>query len=98
MKLRVLRFTDREVKLEVEGEGYTFLSALQDIFVDDPRVEFVGYNVPHPLISKATFTLRVTPGNELRDVLKTGVEALKNRLEELETMFLEALKRWENKS
>ncbi|MCD6444340.1 DNA-directed RNA polymerase subunit L [Candidatus Bathyarchaeota archaeon] len=98
MKLRVLRFTDREVKLEVEGEGYTFLSALQDIFVDDPRVEFVGYNVPHPLISKATFTLRVTPGNELRDVLKTGVEALKNRLGELETMFLEALKRWENKS
>jgi len=98
LKLRVLRLTDREVKLEVEGEGYTFLGALQDIFVNDPRVEFVGYNVPHPLISKATFTLRVTPENDLRDVLKTGVEALKDRLGELEDVFLEALKRWETRS
>lgn len=95
MKLRVLKLTDREIKIEVEGEGYTFLGALQDVFINDPRVEFVGYNIPHPLIPKATFTLRVVTGNGLGDVLKTGVKALKERLGELENVFLEALKRQE---
>ncbi|MBS7611163.1 DNA-directed RNA polymerase subunit L [Candidatus Bathyarchaeota archaeon] len=90
MKIRVLKLTDREVELEVENEGHTFLGALQSIFLEDPRVEFVGYNIPHPLIPKATFTLKVAPGNEATTVLKDGVKNLNSRLKELEDRFLEA--------
>lgn len=90
MKIRILKLTDREVELEVESEEHAFLGALQSIFLEDPRVEFVGYNIPHPLIPKATFTLKVVPGNEVGSVLKDGVKNLKSRLKELEERFLEA--------
>jgi DNA-directed RNA polymerase subunit L len=90
LKIRVLKLTDREVELEIEDEGHTFLGALQSIFLEDPRVEFVGYNVPHPLIPKAIFMLRVTPGSELSTVLKDGVKNLNAKLKELESCFLEA--------
>jgi DNA-directed RNA polymerase subunit L len=90
LKIRVLKLTDREVELEIEDEGHTFLGALQSIFLEDPRVEFVGYNVSHPLIPKATFMLRVTSGNEVGTVLKDGVKNLNAKLKELESRFLEA--------
>lgn len=90
MKIRILRLTDREVELEIEDEGHTFLGALQSTFLEDPRVEFVGYNIPHPLIPKAKFVLRVISGNEVSVVLKDGVKRLMNRLKELENNFLEA--------
>ncbi|MEM1569542.1 MAG: DNA-directed RNA polymerase subunit L [Candidatus Bathyarchaeia archaeon] len=90
MKIQVLKWTEREIELEVEGEGHTFLGALQSIFLEDPRVEFVGYNIPHPLIPKAIFMLKVTLGNDVRTILKDGLRNLNIRLKELEERFLEA--------
>ena len=87
MKVKVLKLTEREVKLELEGEDYTFLGALQDAFIEDPRVEYVSYKIPHPLISKATFTLRVSPGNTVGEVLRGDVENLKKRFNELKEML-----------
>lgn len=87
MKVKVLKLTDIEIKLELEGEDHTFLGALQDVFIEDSRVEFTGYNIPHPLIPKATFTLRVSSGNTVDHVLKSGVENLKERLRGLKAML-----------
>lgn len=92
MKIQILKRTEREIELEVEEEGHTFLGALQSVFLEDPRVEFVGYNIPHPLIPKARFTLKVTSGNDVGNVLKDGLRSLNIRLKELEERFLEAYK------
>ena len=40
MKLKVLKETDNEIRVEVQGEGHTFCNALQDILLSDRDVEF----------------------------------------------------------
>ena len=49
MELKVLKRTDRELRLEVVGESHTLLNLLQKELVKDPDVEIGGYDVIHPL-------------------------------------------------
>ncbi len=49
MEVRVLRRTDRELRLEVVGESHTLLNLIQKELVRDPEVDIGGYDVVHPL-------------------------------------------------
>ena len=50
MKLNVIKSSDNEMKLEIEGAGHSLLNVLQKTLLEDDTIEVAGYHVPHPLI------------------------------------------------
>ena len=50
LKVNVLKTSDTELKIEVEGAGHTLLNVLQKTLLEDASIEVAGYHVPHPLI------------------------------------------------
>jgi len=52
MKVKVLKRTDNELKIEVEGEGHSLLNMLQKTLLEDNSIEMAGYHVPHPLFDR----------------------------------------------
>ena len=50
MKVNVLKSSDNELKIEVEGAGHSLLNVLQRTLLENKTIEVAGYHVPHPLI------------------------------------------------
>lgn len=69
MKIRKLKETSNELKIEIEDFGQTLCNLLQKRLLEDENVDLAGYNIPHPLSSTAIIYIR-TKGNS------TPVEAL----------------------
>jgi DNA-directed RNA polymerase subunit L len=49
MKVKVLQRNKKELEIEIEGEGHTLCNVLQEALISDERVDFAGYDIPHPL-------------------------------------------------
>ncbi|MEM2419963.1 MAG: DNA-directed RNA polymerase subunit L [Candidatus Bathyarchaeia archaeon] len=69
MKVNVLKKTKNELKIEVEGAGYTLCNLLQRKLLEDENVDVAGYDIPHPLASNPIIYVRtkgeVTPEEAL---------------------------------
>ena len=50
LKVNVLKSSENEMKLEVEGAGHSLLNVLQKTLLEDEKIDVAGYHVPHPLI------------------------------------------------
>ncbi len=92
MQLKVLEKSDREIKVEVEGEGHTFCNLLESVLLEDEKVEFAGYNMPHPLISNTIVTVRTAKGKKPEDAIKDACEKILERGKELNKAFAAAVK------
>ncbi len=95
MKLKVLKETDNEIRVEVQGEGHTFCNALQDVLLSDKDVEFAGYSIDHPLISEPVIFVRTRRSSNPRIVLIKAAEKLKSKTEEIRQAFESALSDYE---
>ncbi len=95
MKLKVLKETDNEIRVEVQGEGHTFCNALQDVLLSDKDVEFAGYSIDHPLISEPVIFVRTRRSSNPRAVLIKAAEKLKSKTEEIRQAFESALSDYE---
>ena len=92
MQLKVLKQTDNELKIEVEGEGHTLFNMLESVLLEDVKVEFASYNMPHPLISNTIVTVRTSEGKKPEEALKEACEKILQRGKELNEAFTDALK------
>ena len=59
MKVKVLKQTDCELKVEVEGAGHDVCNLLQKKLLEDETVDQAGYDVPHPLASNPVIYVRM---------------------------------------
>ena len=92
MKINVLEKSKNEMKIEIVGENHSFCNAIHSVLLRDDTVEFVGYNIAHPLIANPTLYVRTkgkrTPEKAMIDASKTlGREA-----EEITEALKKALK------
>ncbi|MEM3622259.1 MAG: DNA-directed RNA polymerase subunit L [Candidatus Bathyarchaeia archaeon] len=62
MKIKTLKKTSNELKIEVEGVGHTLCNLLQKRLLEDENVDLAGYDIPHPLASNSVIYVR-TKGN-----------------------------------
>ncbi|MEM4701456.1 MAG: DNA-directed RNA polymerase subunit L [Candidatus Bathyarchaeia archaeon] len=62
MKVTVLKRTENELKVEVEGAGHTLCNLLQKRLLEDENVELAGYDISHPLTPVPVIYVR-TKGN-----------------------------------
>jgi DNA-directed RNA polymerase subunit L len=94
LKLKVLKRTSEELKIEVEGEGHTFCNLLESVLLEDEDVEFASYDIPHPLISNPIISIRTKKGKKPEEALKEAAEKILQTDKELSEEFNKALKEW----
>ncbi len=87
MKVKTLKKTSNELKIEVEGVGHTICNLLQKRLVEDENVDLAGYDIPHPLTSNSVIYIRtkgnVKPEEALRNAVKKAREMNKEFSKEL---------------
>lgn len=94
MKINVLKHEGNELRVELVGEGHSFCNALQSALLRDGTLEFVGYNISHPLVANPIFYIRAKEGRDPYGALLNAAETLKNELSQIQRTFQEVLGRF----
>lgn len=79
MKINVLKKTDTELRIEVEGASHGLCNLLQKKLLEDQTVDLAGYDVPHPLASNPIIYVRIKGDAKPKDAL---LEAADKALQE----------------
>jgi DNA-directed RNA polymerase subunit L len=77
MKVNVLKKSENELKIEIQGSSHGLCNLLQKRLLEDKRVDFAGYDVPHPLASSPIIYLRMKGANKPEDALIEAVGKIK---------------------
>ena len=77
MKIKILKKTDCELKIELEGASHGLCNLLQKRLLEDKTVDFAGYDVPHPLASNPTLYVRMKSDAKPEDALIKAVEKIR---------------------
>jgi DNA-directed RNA polymerase subunit L len=78
MKVKILKQTDNELKIEIEGAGHGICNLLQKKLLENKNVDQAGYDVPHPLASNPVIYVRMKGKGKPKDAL---MEAAKDACE-----------------
>jgi DNA-directed RNA polymerase subunit L len=77
VKINVLKKSDNELKIEIEGGTHGLCNLLQKRLLEDKTVEFAGYDVPHPLASNPVIYVRMKGKAKPEDALIKAVEKVR---------------------
>ncbi|MDI6690420.1 MAG: DNA-directed RNA polymerase subunit L [Candidatus Bathyarchaeota archaeon] len=93
MKIKTLKKTSNELKIEVEGMGHTLCNLLQKRLLEDENVDLAGYNIPHPLASNSIIYVRTKGNVESKSALLKAVEKTREMNEKFRKEIEKALKK-----
>lgn len=77
MKVNVLKKADNELKIEIQGSSHGLCNLLQKRLLEDERVDFAGYDVPHPLASSPVIYIRMKGSSKPEDALIQAAEKVR---------------------
>lgn len=86
LQLEIIRLDDNYLEFKAKGDTYTLFSPLVEYLSNDPDVEYVQFDVDHPLQENVHFKLKVRRGSPL-EAVQRAVNAILSDLEELERGF-----------
>jgi DNA-directed RNA polymerase subunit L len=69
MKVKVLKQTDNELKIEIEGAGHGVCNLLQKKLLENKNIDQAGYDVPHPLAPIQVIYVRMKGTKKAKDAL-----------------------------
>ncbi len=69
MKLRVIKQTENELRIEIQGGGHGVCNLLQKKLLENPQVDQAGYDVPHPLAPNQVIYVRMKAGASPKEAL-----------------------------
>lgn len=87
LRLEIVKLDDKYLEIKARGDTYTLFSPLVEYLSNDPDVEYVQFDVDHPLQENVYFKVKVRRGSPL-EAVKRAVGAILSDLEELEKGFL----------
>ncbi|MBN2229854.1 MAG: DNA-directed RNA polymerase subunit L [Candidatus Thorarchaeota archaeon] len=90
MKPRTIEQSKFELIFEIGGEGHSFPNLLRKTLLEEPAVEFAGYNIEHPLLASPIITLR-TNRRQANVVLREALEKMLARTEEFRKKFKQSV-------
>ncbi len=90
MKVKTIKKTKDELKLEIEGEGHTFCNLLQNTLVEDRSVKIAGYDTPHPLTERSIIYIKVKKDGNPKKVLERALKKISQRTDEFLSEFKKA--------
>jgi len=94
MKVNVLKKTDNELKIEVEGAGHSLLNMLQKTILEDDRIEMAGYHVPHPLIDSGILYVHTSEQQKPSDAINEATKKVLDLSKDFQKSFKKAAKDW----
>ena len=97
MKVNVLKSSDNEIKLEVEGAGHSLLNVLQKTLLEDDNVEVAGYHVPHPLIDKGILYVHTKEKQKPETVIQEATKKVLDLSKDFRKSFKKASKDYKQK-
>ena len=74
MKVKVLKKSENELKIELEGSSHGLCNLLAKRLLEDKKVEFAGYDVPHPLASNPIIYVRMKGAAKPEVALRKAAE------------------------
>ncbi len=80
MKLHKLRVEDKQLEMEVSGEGHTLLNLIQSSLLKQANVKMAGYAKPHPLRDRSIFYITLKRGKNFDNALIKGANDAKKEL------------------
>jgi DNA-directed RNA polymerase subunit L len=89
VKVKVLKKENNELKIEIEGSSHGLCNLIQKRLLEDKRVEFAGYDLPHPLASSPIIYIRMKGRTAPEEAL---VEAV-SKIRETNDAFIKELER-----
>ncbi len=89
MKINILKQTDKELKIEIEGAGHGLCNLLQKRLVDERSVDMAGYDIPHPLASNPVIYVRTKGETKPADALLKAAQ----KARDANAAFSEALEK-----
>jgi len=89
LKIKVLKKTANELKIEVEGAEHGLCNLLQKKLLEDESVDLAGYDVPHPLASNPVIYVRTKGAAKPEKALIKAAE----KAREANTAFSKALEK-----
>ncbi len=69
MNVKVLKKSENELKIEIVGSSHGLCNLIAKRLLDDKKVEFAGYDIPHPLASSPIIYIRMKGDNKPEDAL-----------------------------
>jgi DNA-directed RNA polymerase subunit L len=93
MKVKTLKRTSNELKIEVEGAGHSLCNLLQKRLLEDATVDLAGYDVPHPLASSSVIYVRTKGKTKPEEALLTAVERAREMNKEFGKELQKVLKK-----
>ena len=90
MKPRLIEHERAEIRIEFQEEDHGFCNLLRKTLLEEPAVEFAGYNLEHPLLASPVVTLK-TKRRQANVVLREGLEKMLARTEEFRKTFKQAV-------
>ena len=96
MKIKILKKTGNELKIEIEGEGHSFCNALQKVLLNEETIETAGYTIPHPLTANPIVHVHTQKGRP-ETALRNAAEKLQKKTRQFDEAFEKALKDWQQK-
>ena len=93
MKVKTLKRTSNELKIDVEGIGHTLCNLLQKRLLEDENVDLAGYDVPHPLASNSVIYVRTKGNVKPEEALRKAVENVREMNKEFSKELQKALKK-----
>ena len=87
MKLHKLRVEDKQLEMEVGGEGHTLLNLLQSSLLKNSNVKMAGYSKPHPLMDRSVFYVTLKRGKDFDKALIKSANDAKKELADFKKKF-----------
>jgi len=77
MQIKILDYNeDKEIILEVLGEGHTFANTLREFLSEVKEVDSTGYYKEHPFVEKAKIVIKAAPKKKIDKAIKTACKEL----------------------
>jgi DNA-directed RNA polymerase subunit L len=92
MKVKVLKETDTELKIEIEGAGHGVCNLLQKKLLENKDVDQAGYDVPHPLASSPVIYVRMKNGIPPKQALLDAAQEARESNQEFSKALQAVLK------
>ncbi len=97
MEVKILKRTDNELKIEVEGAGHSLLNLLQKILLEDDTIEMAGYDVPHPLFDGGILYIRTKEKQNPEAVINEATKKVHGLGKKFQKSFKKASKAYKQK-
>lgn len=92
MKVKIIKATPNELRVEVEGVGHTVCNLLQKRLLEAEEVDLAGYDIPHPLASNPVIYVRTKDDIKPEEILRKAVERTHKMNKDFISKLKDALK------